>query len=325
MIDKEIGGFLELEHYHGKMLHEGAKALNCGRNALAYLIKAKKIEKLALPYLICSSITDLCKKLKVQVRFYHINEHFLPEEADLEEDEWLYLVDFYGQLSEQNIRKLCMTYRKVIVDYAHAYFKMPLSGVDSLYTCRKFFGVPDGAFLYTDASLEETIQQDESFERMRFLLGRYERTAAEFYGESVANNEFFALAPICQMSKLTENLLRAIDYTGVKDARTANFDYLDRRLGDRNLLRLHATEGAFAYPLLLGKGAQEVRKKLIFHKIYVPTLWPNVLEELTETMYEYQLARNILPLPCDQRYGKEEMEYVSRLVLDILSQYEKGL
>jgi len=29
---------------------------------------------------------------------------------------------------------------------------------------------------------------------------------------------------------------------------------------------------------------------------------------------EYDMARNILPLPIDQRYGKEEMEYICNLI-----------
>lgn len=43
---KEYGGYIELECCHGKMLHEEAIALNCGRNALAYLCEAKRVKKL---------------------------------------------------------------------------------------------------------------------------------------------------------------------------------------------------------------------------------------------------------------------------------------
>ena len=40
---REIGGYIELDTYRLPMLHEGALALNCGRNALAYLLKARGI------------------------------------------------------------------------------------------------------------------------------------------------------------------------------------------------------------------------------------------------------------------------------------------
>lgn len=38
---KEIGGYIESYEHIGSFLHEEAIALNCGRNALAYLIEKK--------------------------------------------------------------------------------------------------------------------------------------------------------------------------------------------------------------------------------------------------------------------------------------------
>ena len=38
------------------------------------------------------------------------------------------------------------------------------------------------------------------------------------------------------------------------------------------------------------------------YKIYIPTLWPNVLNGDIKDSIEFRLADNILPLPCDQRY-----------------------
>ena len=46
---------------------------------------------------------------------------------------------------------------------------------------------------------------------------------------------------------------------------------------------------------------------LIRKKIYVPQLWPNVLREQPAESMACRLTREILPLPCDQRYGTEEM------------------
>jgi hypothetical protein len=76
-----------------------------------------------------------------------------------------------------------------------------------------------------------------------------------------------------------------------------------------NKLRLITPEGAFAYPFYLEKGV-EIRKELAAKKIYIPTLWPNVLEDTPESSLEYDYAANILPLPCDQRYGIKDMKYM---------------
>lgn len=306
---KEIGGYIELDRYRLKMLHEGAVALNCGRNALAYLIKAKNIKKIKMPYFMCDSVFEVCKKYCVEISFYHIDETFKPVDVTFENDEWFYLSNFYGQLTKEYIAELKNRFGRIIVDNAQAYFDMPISGVDTLYTCRKFFGVADGAFLYTDSKLDEELPIDESFERMHFLLGRFERTASEFYSENVANNDLFETEPIKKMSKLTDNLLHAIDYSFVKERRTENFSLYHEKLGKINRLKLREVKGAFAYPLLVENGA-EIRKKLQHKKIYIPTLWPNVVEEMPENSLEYRLAKDIMPLPVDQRYREEDVTYV---------------
>lgn len=313
---KEYGGYIEFENYHGNMLHENAIALNCGRNALAYLCEAKKIKKLYLPYFLCSSVPNLCKKIGVEYSFYPINEKFEPIfNQALGEDEWLYIVNFYGQLDNNDLTAWKQKYGRVIVDNAQSYFQMPVKGMDTLYTCRKYFGVADGAFLYADTKLEREIPQDESFERMHFLLGRFERSANEFYSEYVANNKLFATEPVKRMSRLTENFLRGIDYVSIAKRRQENFEFLDAELRNRNELKLKSVYGAFMYPLLVQNG-DAVRKKMQKEKIYIPTLWPNVLEECPEDSLEYHYALDILPIPVDQRYEVEDMKYLVEVIKD---------
>lgn len=311
---REIGGYIELDSYHMPLLHKGALALNCGRNALAYLLKARQIRRLYIPKFICDSVTGVCEREGVPYTLYGVGYDFLPsEEITLSEGEWFYLVNYYSQLDNDVIGRYMRRYGRVIVDHAQSYFQPPLPGVDTLYTCRKYFGVADGAFLYTDAKTDEELPMDESFDRMRFLLGRFERTASEFYGEYVANNELFAGEPVKRMSKLTENLLRGIDYGRVKTVREENFACLHRELGGRNLLRLKDAPGTFMYPLLLKNGAA-VRKELQKQKIYVPTLWPDVFDVCTPDSPECEMAADILPLPIDQRYTAGDMAYLADAV-----------
>lgn len=314
---KEIGGYIELDSYHLPMLHDGAVALNCGRNALAYLIKAKKAENILLPKFLCDSVRCVCDRENVTVRYYSVGTDFLPQNIKLGENEWLYVVNYYGQLDNTSIKALKEKYERVIVDNAQAYFQMPVEGIDTLYTCRKFFGVPDGAFLYTNAKMDEELPMDESFERMHFLLGRYERTASEFYSEYSANNHLFAAEPVKKMSKLTNNLLHGIDYEAVKKQRTENFSVLHNDLKGINRLELTIPEGAFMYPLYIPEGAK-VRKKLQEKKIYIPTLWPDVFECCTEEEVEYDMAKNILPLPVDQRYTTKNIADMLKIIWNII-------
>lgn len=306
---REIGGYIELDTYSMPMLHEGAIKLNCGRNALAYLIEAKKIRSILMPKFMCDSCNGIFEKYNVAVRYYSIDKTFKPIDIKMDPTEWIYVVNFYGQLSNEFIHEIKNRYKNVILDNAQAYFQMPVEGVDTLYTCRKFFGVADGAILYTDTVQDKKMVQDESFERMHFLLGRFERTATEFYSEYAKNNDCFENEPIKRMSKLTDNLLHGINYEDVKVKRTMNFNRLHKDLKSINKLSLVAPKGAFMYPFYVENG-DTVRKKLQQKKIYIPTLWPNVFDICIENELEYCMAKDILPLPVDQRYNEKDMEYL---------------
>lgn len=260
---------------------------------------------------------ELLEKYKDDER---INEKFEPIfNQVLGEEEWLYIVNFYGQLDNDYLLGWKQKYGRVIIDNAQSYFQMPVENTDTLYTCRKYFGVADGAFLYTDTKLNREIPQDESFERMHFLLGRFEHSANEFYSEYVANNKLFASEPTKQMSRLTENLLRGIDYTSVAKKRQDNFVFLDVQFGNMNELKLKSVYGAFMYPLLIQNGAA-VRKELQKERIYIPTLWPNVLEECPSNSLEYHYAADILPIPVDQRYEIEDMKYLVEVIKVVSSE-----
>lgn len=307
---KEIGGYIEFESYYGSVYHDDAVALNCGRSCLAYLIEAKDIKKIRLPYFLCASVRNVCVKYGVEITFYNIGADFRPVvDFELREDEWLYIVNYYGQLSNKEAEEYKKKYDRVIFDNAQAYFQPPEENVDTIYTCRKFLGVPDGGFVFTDKRLCRELPLDESFERIHYIMGRFERSAGEFYKESSDNNRSFSDAPIRSMSRLTENLLRSFDYESIILRRTRNFTFLHKRLSGINRLSLTVPRGAFMYPLYLENGA-EVRKRLQQMKIFVPTLWNDVFDYRDKNSLEGDYAENILPLPIDQRYSCDDMETI---------------
>ena len=307
---REIGGFMGFEHYSGNEYHENCLSLNSGRNCLRYLIRARHIKKIALPRFNCSAVLDVCKEERVDVVFYTVDLEFKPViPANLSSNTFLYVINFYGQIEVSFLTELVQKYPKVILDFAQSFFVKPMKGVDTLYTCRKFFGVADGAYLYTNSTIQKDLMVDKSYERMEFLGGRYERSAREFYLGYQANEEFIANLEMSYMSRLTKNILRSINYEQVNQIRTVNYQLLRSELDRMNLLNVITPHGPYAYPLLVKNGG-ELRKRLLDRRIFVPILWPNVLETENENSIEYYLAMNILPLPCDQRYSAEVMKYM---------------
>ena len=305
---KEIGGYLELEHFNSKEYHSDLLALNSARNAFLYLLKSKKIKKVYIPYFLCDSVYLLCKQHGFEYDFYSINPDFTPKfSIELGSDEYLYVVNFFGQLSDDCLTELKNKYKNIIIDNVQAFFRKPLKNIDTLYCCRKFLGVPDGAYLSTDSILSEPLEIDKSKDRMIHLLGRFEESASEYYKVFQENENAFEDLPLRRMSKLTHNLLSAIDYDYVIKSRNRNFAVLQELLCDKNVLKPYCDNGAFCYPFY-HKDGMEIKRELAKKSIYIPTLWPNATE-LKGTI-ESDYAENILPLPVDQRYDKEDMEYI---------------
>lgn len=312
---KEIGGYFEFEKYKGSVFHENAVALNSGRNCLAYLIEVYKIKTIWIPYYLCDCIESICKKFNVNYKFYNIKENFMPSEIHTEENEWIYVVNYYNLLTDDQLLSLKTKYKNLIFDYTHAYFRNPVKNVPTIYTCRKFFGVSDGAFLYTDKLLSRQLNTAKSFYRITHVIGRFENNASEFFNDYHANEEELENQPVAKMSSFTKNLLKSFDYERIKNKRSANFNILNKALKSINQLEMQNIEGAFTYPLYI-KNAIDLRKKLVEKKIYIPTLWPNVLSAADKSSVDFCYAKNILPLPCDQRYGEGEMEYIINKIFE---------
>ena len=142
---------------------------------------------------------------------------------------------------------------------------------------------------------------------MTHILGRFETNAAEFYQNFKENDHAFENIPLRAMSALTHNILGAIDYEKVKQKRNENYKILSDGLGHLNGLSLKEHDAPYAYPFYCKNGLK-LKKRLAEEKIYVATLWPNVL--CLDGTQEKDFAENILPLPCDQRYDSEDMKRI---------------
>lgn len=307
---KEIGGYFGLEQLISNEYYKELIPLNSGRNALLYFLKVKYIKKIYIPYYLCDSVSDMLKRNDYDFEYYKIDSHFMPIfDKGLAKDEYLYIVNYFGQLSDDRIINLKQQYDRIIIDNTQAFFQKPIKDIDTLYTCRKIFGVPDGAYLYMASKINLSLEIDISKLRMTHILGRYEGKALEYYNDFQNNDEYFKGQPLRYMSKLTHNILGAIDYKSVNETRNRNYEFLESKLGSFNKLKLIIPASVFAYPFYIKNGV-DVRKELVKEQIYIPTLWPNVLTNTPEGSIEHDYAANILPLPCDQRYGIGDMEYI---------------
>ena len=310
-----IGGYFSLELPLREEYHKDAIRLNTGRNCLEYILRARGYKKVYVPYYTCEAVMEPINKLGIPYEFYHIDIHFeIRDRFTLKADEALLYTNYFG-LKQHYVEQLAeKTGNHLIVDNTQAFYAKPILGIDTIYTCRKFFGVADGAYLYTDKLLDEEFVQDESYDRMAHLLKRIDLSAEQGFADFRKVDDGLDNQPIRRMSKLTQRIMQSIDYEAAAKKRRENYQMLHEVLGEENNLVLPLENNAvpMVYPFLAPiKG---LREKLIENKVFVARYWPNVLDWTTKDDFEYLLAYQMQPLPIDQRCNKDNMQKIIEIL-----------
>ena len=314
-----IGGYFELELKHGVSYHPDAICLNSARNCFEHILRVRKWKRVFLPYYSCEALLQPVKHQNIQVVFYHIDWKLEPVSLPILRDDDAFLYINYFGLKEDTVKKLAYKYREhLIVDNSQAFYSPRITGIDTFYSPRKYFGVPDGGYLYSDIVADYPIITDtSSVERMMHLCKRIEKDAESGYQLFRNAERELDKAPIMRMSNLTHRILSSIDYKECASIRRDNFIYLASHLSSHNLLNisLGPKDVPMVYPLLLNAS---IRQQLYDKRIYVATYWDSV-KGLPDSMVESILSRNMVPLPIDQRYSRKEMDFIIRTLNSLIT------
>lgn len=314
-INEAIGGYFSLELPYKEEYHKDAIHLNTGRNCLEYILRSRNYKKVHIPYYTCDAILEPFKKLGIDYSFYHIDLNLeLAEDIQLDVDEALLYTNYFG-LKQSYVKLLAAKYEQhLIVDNTQAFFASHIEGIDTFYTCRKFFGVPDGAYLYTDKKLDMILERDTSYGRMSHLLKRIDLCAEEGFQDFKIADCSLSGQPIRQMSRLTERIMESIDYGEVIKRRRKNFLCLENNLGSSNLIKLRLDEISvpMVYPYLSYN--KKLRTILQQNRIYTAKYWQNVQEWCEYCDIEYYLTESMVFLPIDQRYNEEYMSFLIQTI-----------
>ena len=219
-----IGGYFSLELNMMKAYPQSSiyLSLNTARNCLKYILEASNYKLLYIPYFTCDVILEPLKELNIEYRFYSINENLEPVfNFNLIGKNEAFLYTNYFGIKDNYINRLSSFDFNLIIDNAQSFFSKPIKGISSFYSARKFFGVSDGAYLFTNKYLEKDFEQDHSFNRMEHLLKRIDTSAEEAYKEFSENDRCLVAQPIKKMSRLTERILKSVDFEEVKKTRTS--------------------------------------------------------------------------------------------------------
>jgi len=309
---KEIGEYFELELNKSESYYPDAIALDFGRSALRYIIRAYKIKEIYIPYYTCYVVWKTALSEGAKVRFYHINRNLLPDE-NIPIGSFILYTNYFG-LSFDNVCFMAKKHNQLIIDNAQSFFAPPI-GLASFNSPRKFMGIPDGSYLFCDRRIDELFDTDtSSWERCTHLIKKIDLGTNNAYAEFQVHDNPPLTRTIKTMSNLTRKLLASVNYQFIKERRLINFSCLHEALRNINQLQLSQPGGnnvPMVYPLLV-ENAAILRRKLFDNQIYTAFFWGNY----PPSYYEAYLRNNLIPIPLDQRYDCLDMEHIAELIIN---------
>lgn len=313
---KEIGGYIELDLGNKNTLyHKNAIYINSARNGIKYAIRAYNIKQLWVPYYTCPVVWKAIQEENCQCKFYSITKDLLPIITSSENDYVLY-TNYFGVCSEK-IKQLSLKYKNLIIDNAQAFYMKPY-GIASAYSPRKFFGCSDGGIIYCDKIIKTDFERDYSWNRFSHLLKRLDVDSNFGYEDFNKNDDSLIGEDIKMMSNLTKKILSNINYKDCKQKRLNNYKYLQSELDIFNSFDTKITDDVpMYYPFLIKN--DDLRKKLVEEKIYIPKCWRDMEKNCIDESYELYLQKYMHPLIIDQRYNIEDMKLIVKTIKKALS------
>jgi hypothetical protein len=320
---KVIGGFFELElPAKGTLYHDAALALANGRVCFKVLLERVKPSKVYLPFYSCDSLLLPLHEAEIPYEFYAVNKSFDPVvPLILHDSELLLYINYFG-LKAPTARKLSKLFgEQLVIDNTQAFFEESYGASWAFNSSRKFFGVPDGGFLYAPRFVEDKYTPNTQIVTEHLWL--------RLFGKQEEANTNYQLSEATQtlevkgMSNMSKQILHTVDFSAVARIRKRHYRQLDRSLRHLNqlphlLLELVPSAVPFCYPLLLPQPVSQT----VFsdNKIFIATLWEEVLTRHTEGVFAFEklVAQNLLPLPIDHRLDEKDIQRLIESVLAVV-------
>lgn len=317
-----IGGYFSLERGEGAGLPfiDEAIGYQSGRSALAAVLSVASPKAVWAPHFICGSVNDTLLCLDLEVRRYALDETLgVPETVSPAATDLVLCVDYFG-ISSPGVERAIDRFGvdRVLVDASQSLFYRHRSGCTTIYSPRKFLGVPDGGLVLTSRHLPERCDPDEthSVARSQHLLYRLAGLVEAGYAKFLEAEESLAGCEPIALSRLTKTMLRSIDMETVAASRLHNYHCVADMLRSAGFAVPRPPPGTV--PLCCPvqcNNATRVREQLATRRIFTPTYWSDAMIPEDDSVGR-RLRDNTVYLPCDQRYGEIEMSRVASVLIE---------
>lgn len=317
-MSNSIGGFIGLELPKcDNSYHKQALALTTGRASLSLILENISPQKVFLPFYCCDSLISPLIENGIEIQFYGLNSKLeIDSDINLSKGEYIIYINYFG-IKSSYVSKLIREYgEKLILDNTQAFFEKTTE-VYSFNSARKFFGVPDGSFLYGKI-VNGSIKRNKTIS-LNHLVLRLEENLEQSYKEYVAYENGLT-NEVMSISHTSNMLLSCINYQWVKDRRVENFKHYQNIFLNKNILEIDfdiSEEVPLCYPLMV---KEKINKEDLYkNRLFVPTYWDDVIERNIQGFsFEKSFAQRLIPLPVDQRYTESDIDKASKIVLKFI-------
>ena len=313
---------------------------NTGRAAIEALLVYLKQEgrtSIWLPSYDCDSVLGAAKRSGIEIHYYRVGKDLRIITQDLDEIKQksiLYVVSLFGKTEDSKtfskIEELKSKGVTIIEDLTLALFSEGKGvgyGDYVIGSVRKWLPVPDGGFVASKQELPPFEKEQAAYDYTLYYL-----TAQLMKNEYVKDNsldkqQFLSLSnkgmeslffdyTIREMSQITLRVLNNTDFRSVRKTRKENYCYLYQHLQKISEIKLMVEPSETIVPLgmvICTEGRDALFRYLVQNGIYCNIHWrPN--ESTMQFEDSDYLSKHCLTIPCDQRYGKVEMDYIVQTI-----------
>jgi len=321
-----------------------------GRSAIKLILQnlTKKNKKALLPIFTCDSVIKPFIQEGYKVSFYNVEESLQINSEHLKEciealnPDIVFFQSYFGFATLQNIRLIYNWIKNkdiiIIEDLTHCWLSnFDKRGADYyLLSLRKWLEIPDGgAAICNDKNL---IFKKQLFKENDGLIELF--TKAALMKEEYTKNLDTSLKPefrrlyykaenlldsedeIYKISNLSKAIINSASLENIKSKRRNNFLLLLNNLKENSRVKtifgtLNEEVVPLYFPVYVNLNRQKLQNYLAENEIYCPIHWPlpDIINRELTSNAEF-IYKNLLSIPCDQRYDEKDMQRIVQALVD---------
>ncbi|MEN1762024.1 hypothetical protein [Anoxynatronum sibiricum] len=315
-----------------------------GRGAINLILEHVNpiIKKVLLPSYICDSVILPFEKACYEIYYYGVDEYFRAINVNAEKIEvGIFLhMGYFGFPTNRELRDTIAKLRAnsviIIEDVTHTLFSKHENYIDNDFvvgSLRKWTGIPSGGFLASSETVNMNLPDPPSDLvnlRISSLQQKFEyiktrnKSLKDGYLEGFRSAEELLDKDVnsYRIDEISEMIIKDLDTKELEKIRRLNYKFLLSHLKEIRGVEvifkgLNNGVTPLFFPIYVNNNRNRLKSYLISKEIYCPVHWPipcqleGHMDNRIKNIYD-----SILSIPCDQRYGIDDM----KRIIDVLKE-----